>query len=275
MTAPEEAFGIFTAPDVGGVIEALHTRHHNLLVALERHLPDALHGSLEATRCYVDGYRRLTNALLLEARALRPDRFASPEHGLTLCDAAGQPTAALLDALENSSTEAPFTTWTRTLSVSDAAAVHLANRCRALLGCPVLTEPREPPRVDDDLSALRFLRRVRFQLNHPDTMNPLRRIMEAFDLTKTDTAHLFGVTRQAISQWLDDGVPVDRQEKLTALLALLDILQRKLKADRLPGIARRAAEAYGGLTMMEMIAADRHDELLAITRASFAWDQAA
>jgi transcriptional regulator with XRE-family HTH domain len=269
------AFRVFTAPDAARTVEALHALDSTLLASLGYHLPEALHGSLDATRCYVSDYRRLTYALMEEARAVRPDRIISTPRGLTLCDAAGQPADALLGALENTSAEGPFTAWAVRLSLSEAVALHLANRFRALLGCQVLTEPSEPPRIEDDVAAQRFLRRVRFHLNNPDTMNPLRRVMEAFALSQTDTARLFGVTRQAIAQWLADGVPAERQEKLTALLALLDILQRKLKADRLPGIARRAADAYGGLTMLEMIAADRHDELLAITRDSFAWDQAA
>jgi hypothetical protein len=42
-----------------------------------------------------------------------------------------------------------------------------------------------------------------------------------------------------------------------------------------PGIVRRPAEVYGGLTMLEMIAADRHEELLEFTRASFDFGRAA
>jgi transcriptional regulator with XRE-family HTH domain len=275
MSHTGPASSVFTAPDAEQTVQALHALDSALLVSLEQHLPEALHGSAEAARCYVADYRRLTYALMEEARTLRPDRILPTTRGLTFSDSAGRPADALVGALENTSAEAPFSAWAGSLPISEAVGLHLANRFRGLLGCQLLAEPSDPPHVEDDLVAQRFLRRVRFHLNHPDTMNPLRRIMEAFGLSKTDTAKLFGVTRQAISQWLADGIPSERQEKLTALLALLDILQRKLKADRLPGIARRPANAYGGLTMLEVIAADRHDELLAITRESFGWDQAA
>ena len=57
--------------------------------------------------------------------------------------------------------------------------------------------------------------------------------------------------------------------KVTTVASLADLLARKLKVERIPGIARRPAAAYGGLTMLEMITADRHDELLALVRASF------
>jgi transcriptional regulator with XRE-family HTH domain len=246
-----------------------------LLTSLSLSLPEALRGSADACRVYVADYRRLTSALLDEARSVRPDLIVSTSTGPTLRDRDGRRATALVGVLENASAEGPFTGWVVRMPVEEAVALHLANRVRGLLGCLVLAEPTDPPEVADDVAAQRFLHRVRFHLNHPDTMNPLRRIMDAFDLSKTDTARLFGVSRQAISQWLSDGVPTDRQEKVTALLALLDILQRKLKAERLPGIARRPAPAYGGLTMLDLIAGDRHDELLGITRESFAWHQAA
>ena len=65
------------------------------------------------------------------------------------------------------------------------------------------------------------------------------------------------------------------REKAAAVAAVAELLSRKLKTERIPGIARRAATAYGGLTMLEMIERDRHLELLAIVRASFDWAQTA
>ena len=70
-------------------------------------------------------------------------------------------------------------------------------------------------------------------------------------------------------------MPAERQEKLSVLASLADLLERKLKRGRLPGIVRRPAEAYGGLSMLEMVVADRHDELLRSVRESFEWERAA
>jgi DNA-binding XRE family transcriptional regulator len=116
---------------------------------------------------------------------------------------------------------------------------------------------------------------VRHHLNHPDDEHPLRRLMDAFGLSKTALARLFGVRRQAIDGWLAHGVPAERQEKLVVLLDIAELLERKLKAGRLPGAARRPADAYDGQTMLDLVAADRHRELLESVRASFDWSTAA
>jgi hypothetical protein len=268
---------VFTTPDPERAVRALHELDGGeLLASLSRNLRDALNGSDAATRSYVADYRRLTGALLAAGRELRPDLIVENGRALTLRDSAGRPADALIGVLENGSAEAPFTTWgAGKLAMHEAAALHLANRLRAILGLSVLPEPPITPAVEDDVAAQRFLRRVRFYLNHPETENPLRRIMDAFALSKTDVAKLFGVSRQAVDGWLAGGVPPERQEKVATLLALCDLLQRKLKPDRLPGVARRPAVAYGGRTMLELIAADRHGELLESVRDSFDWQTAA
>jgi hypothetical protein len=61
------------------------------------------------------------------------------------------------------------------------------------------------------------------------------------------------------------------QEKLAAALALGDLLERRLKTGRLPAVARRPADAYGGLTMLDLIARGHHRELLQGVDASFDW----
>ena len=90
-------------------------------------------------------------------------------------------------------------------------------------------------------------------------------------LSKTDLGRLFGVSRQAIDGWHRDGVPARRQAKAATVAAVVDLLSHRLKPERIPGVARRRARAYGGLTMLEMIERDRHEELLDLTRRSFDW----
>jgi hypothetical protein len=96
-------------------------------------------------------------------------------------------------------------------------------------------------------------------------------IAETLELSETQLGRLFGVSRQAVGQWRERGVPSNRMAKLATVAAICDLLEHQLKPERIPGIARRPAAAYGGLSMLEMIERDRQDELQAQVRQSFDW----
>jgi hypothetical protein len=100
-------------------------------------------------------------------------------------------------------------------------------------------------------------------------------IAETFALSETELGGLFGVSRQAIGQWRARGLPPARQEKAARVAAICDLLSHQLKRERIPGVARRPARAYGGLTMLEMIEADRQEELHGLITRSFDWTTAA
>ena len=250
-----------------------------LLPALGAQLERALEGSDEATRQYVRCFHVLALRVLDEAHRARPDVVVRTADGhLALIDVKGTPRRAPVEALETASAEAPFGPWTARFPLEEAVALDFTSRVRQLIGLRALDLAPAEPRfgeIVDDLIARRFLRLVRFYLNHPDDEHPLRRVMDAFELSKTELASLFGVRRQAVDQWLERGVPSDRQEKLQTLVAIADLLERKLKPRRLAGVARRPADAYGGKTMLELIAADQHRELLELVRESFDWASAA
>jgi transcriptional regulator with XRE-family HTH domain len=248
------------------------------IAALAVALNEALDGSDSAAREYVRGYVELTERLLEEAHDVRPDIVVSVDDRLFVAQVKRAPARAPVDALLGASAESPFGPWTAQYEPVDAVVLDLTSRVRQLIGLRGL----EPPAPENgyrapvgDLEAQRFIQRVRHHLNHPGNEDPLKRLMQAFDLSKTELAALFGVRRQAVDQWLERGVPGDRQEKLGTLLAIADLLERKLKPGRLPGVARRPADAYDGKTMLELIAADGHRGLLDQVRASFDWASAA
>jgi len=99
----------------------------------------------------------------------------------------------------------------------------------------------------------------------------IKRLSHSWQLSVTDIARLFGVRRQAVQQWLDGDVPAARLTKLLAILRIADLLERNLLPERIPGVVRTPGEAYAGASMLEMIAADRHEELLESVRRSFDW----
>jgi hypothetical protein len=103
----------------------------------------------------------------------------------------------------------------------------------------------------------------------------LDEIQDAFGLSKGELGQLFGVSRQAGDQWRARGIPGARQEKAATIAAVADLLSHQLKPERLPGVVRRPARAYGGLTVLQMVERDRHRELLEQIRRSFDWATAA
>ena len=103
----------------------------------------------------------------------------------------------------------------------------------------------------------------------------LERLRAVLGLNRTELAHLFGVRRQAVDQWSAHGVPADRQEKLATLGAIADLLEAKLKADRIPGVVRRVAPAHGGRTALGAIADGDQDAVLDELRDAFDWASAA
>src|SRR4051794_41785410 len=84
----------------------------------------------------------------------------------------------------------------------------------------------------------------------PTLLDP---IAETLELTETELGRLFGVSRQAVGQWRERGVPSNRMATVTTVAAICDLLGHQLKGERIPGIARRPADAYGGPPVVGMI----------------------
>jgi transcriptional regulator with XRE-family HTH domain len=93
------------------------------------------------------------------------------------------------------------------------------------------------------------------------------RVREALGINEAELARLFGVSRQAVAQWQE--FPATKRAKAATVLSIADLLSYRLKPGRLPMVARKPATGYGGLSLLDMIAADRHEELLRLTRESF------
>jgi transcriptional regulator with XRE-family HTH domain len=137
-------------------------------------------------------------------------------------------------------------------------------------GMDVPTMSRMAPKaLPGSVDYQRFARVVLAELSGAGT--GIERVMAAWGLTVTDVARLFGVRRQAVQQWLDEGVPGARQPKLHTIREIADLLKRNLLPERIPGIVRAPSEAYDGRSMLELIAMDRQDELLDSVRRSFDW----
>jgi hypothetical protein len=239
---------------------------------LEASLGDALGGRPGAVRAYVRTYGALVECLLAALREARPDLLTTDEAGgyrVQLAD--GRSSRAPVELLHSFAADGPFSPWVALMGTAAGLALDLVARARALLpGIEPLALPRAAsfPRLDDDPDALlRFTRRVALELQIGGS--DLRRVRDTFGLSTTELAKLFGVSRQAAAGWLDDGLPAGREAKAACLAAIADILARRLKPARIAGVVRAPAAAYGGSSMLELIATDRHEWLLASVRESF------
>ncbi len=99
--------------------------------------------------------------------------------------------------------------------------------------------------------------------------SPLRRAMTTLDLSSADVAELMGVTRQAVDKWLLSGPPAERMSKIGTVAEISDVLRYRLRAGMPAVVARRGADAYGGRSMLDLIAQDEHEWLLQSVNESF------
>jgi hypothetical protein len=212
----------------------------DLVREVERALPRALRGEAAAARRYARAWRGLVRALL----------------------AAHDAAAAAADVLDHLALTAPFhPDGPLNALLSAAAGIITGMRSSAV--------PSPPAPLPAPLAYERFTVAVLQELS--GSGSELARLMAGWQLSISDVARLFGVTRQAVQQWLDDGVPAARQPKLLQILRVGDLLERNLERPRIPAVVRADAGAYGGGSMLEMIAEDRHDDLLESVERSFDW----
>ncbi|MEQ9451284.1 MAG: hypothetical protein RJQ07_06835 [Pseudomonadales bacterium] len=112
------------------------------------------------------------------------------------------------------------------------------------------------------------------QLDRQRNAEALRRILSIWDLSQSDAARIFGVSRQAISKWFDTGVPADRAVSIADLGAATDLLVRHLKRDRVPGVVRRPASRLGNRSLVDLLMQQGFAEVLEACRAMFAFSEA-
>jgi hypothetical protein len=207
-----------------------------------RWLPAALAGNERSPRRYARAWRELVGTIVAE----HPD--APP---------------STVDVLEHLALTAPFDPDGPLRELVSVAAGIIPEMRDATI--PRTRRPGRPPATD----FRGFARAVLIELGRAGS--GLERLMRSWDLSITDVARLFGVRRQAVQQWLDEGVPAARRVKLLGISEIGDLLDRNLVPERIPGVVRAPSPAFGGRSMLEAIAADRQEEVLEDVRRSFDW----
>ena len=102
----------------------------------------------------------------------------------------------------------------------------------------------------------------------------LARVMSLWQLSRSDLGRVFGVTRQALTKWLHDGVPADRVAEVAGLAAVNDLLVRYLKRDRISAVVRRPSDNLDGRSLLDLVAEGRTTEALNAARRMFAFTDA-
>ncbi|MGH8923603.1 MAG: hypothetical protein ACRDWA_03015, partial [Acidimicrobiia bacterium] len=233
----------------------------------------ALEGNSAAAKRYVRLWRNLAEIYLHSLRAERPDLVVESQGQIWLIDVKGMGSPGSSLIWEAAALEAPFSSWVaRTPDVGTAVCSLLLQRVRESLPDfePVELGEHGLPHWDLSGEEVRlFTRNVLASLASAEL--PLERIRAVFELNVTELGELFGVTRQAARQWLDDDVPANRKAKVATVVQIAELLQHKLRSGVVAGVARKPADAYEGLSALEMIKRDRHEELLESIRRAFDW----
>jgi len=203
-------------------------------------LADAIRGDEAAARRYARAWRRLVRDVVGGSDAPEATVDVLDHLALTAPFAPGGPVAALVSAAGGIIEDVPLE--------------------------PLGTDPATLP---DPLAYQRFSRVVLLELSGAGT--GLERLMAAWQLSITDVARLFGVARQAVQQWLDDGAPAARQPKLATILRIADLLDRNLLPERVPADVRTPAAAHGDRSILQAIAADDQEDVHEAVARSFDW----
>jgi transcriptional regulator with XRE-family HTH domain len=82
----------------------------------------------------------------------------------------------------------------------------------------------------------------------------LDEIMNTLGLSTAEVARIFGVSRQAVDQWRDNGVPSERAADLERVRDVARVLYQELIPERIPQVVRNKARGLDGRSILETLA---------------------
>lgn len=266
--------GLLTSSDPHEVGVLLSEHWAALIDQLDDVVPRARRGNQRAVRLYVKCWRQLEQVVLAEWGGRQPDLVMETDQGWFLADVKGRPSPELTAALDQEALNAAFSVWGE-LGAGKGVGIHLVACVRRMLGQAPLRPPEHTMYLrvlaaeDRRLDPTRFLRTAFRELETPEP--PMEYVARLFQLSGTDMSRLFGVSRQRVSQWEEEGVPVAHFSKLHALARLAEIFEHNVRLDRIPGVVRLESKAFGGLSILGSISEGREEEVLKTVEESFNW----
>jgi DNA-binding transcriptional regulator YiaG len=233
----------------------------------------ALRGEWLAVTVLVRHWHSLVDSIAQSAADELPQLVRRMSSGYGIVTASHRVSHEPIQYLDHLISDVPFSPLIARFGQDVGVGVVAIAAFRWLLpGCPQLDLGMSPgwPDLPNGIDSSRFRRLVDLAIR--SMQPPLFRVRDLFGLTNSEVAELFGVKRQAVDQWeLSGEVPSARRDKLANVLYVGELLERKLSPGRLPLVARRSAGAYGGINMLDMVAADRDAELRELTERAFDW----
>jgi hypothetical protein len=122
--------------------------------------------------------------------------------------------------------------------------------------------------VDDLLSTPDKARHVAQRIERGLRTEPLRRFERVWQVSASQAAAMFGVSRQAYAKW-STAMPADRLVTVALLDDTTQMLLDRLKLERIPAAVRRPSEMLGGLSLLDVAQQQRFVDLRDAVRSMF------
>lgn len=85
---------------------------------------------------------------------------------------------------------------------------------------------------------------------------PLDRFERVWQLSSSQAAAVFGVSRQAHAKWHSGGIPADRRMDVQLADQATATLLAHVKIDRIPAVVRRPSAGLGGRSLLDVARAN-------------------
>lgn len=113
------------------------------------------------------------------------------------------------------------------------------------------TAQDEAERLIAEAPDLDWLRTLADELDRAVRQAPLERLIRLCGALECGGGASVRCSRQAFSKWLKTGVPADRMSAVADLAAATDLLDRRIKRERIAAVVRRPSDLLGGRSLYD------------------------
>lgn len=118
----------------------------------------------------------------------------------------------------------------------------------------------------------RWLGRFADQLHKRLPSVSLTKVIRVWNLATHEAAAGFDVSCEMLEQWIKEGVPGDRMERLSEVAAATDVLLHYLKAERIPAVVRKPIKRLDGRSLLDLYSDGKSGQVLEQCRSMFRFE---